>query len=232
MTGMLTTTQHEAVRLITLDDAKANALGPETIAEFVDAITEAESDAATLALVVAGRPGIFSGGFDLEVMRSGDRSAVVSLVCDGGELVRRVFGSSLPVVAACTGHAVAAGALVLLGCDVRIGADGPFSIGLNEVSIGMVLPDWAHSIARERLTRPSYQRAVYNARLTDPATAAAAGFLDEVVDPADVIDRALSEAAALATLDTAAYRGSIERFRAPVLETMDRQIAADRASVS
>ena len=81
------------------------------------------------ALVLHGRPGKFSAGFDLSVMTAGDIGAISALVSDGGALVRTLYGSSIPVVAACTGHALAAGALVLLGCDVRVGADVDCKIG-------------------------------------------------------------------------------------------------------
>ena len=109
---------------------------------------------------------------------------MASLVSDGGALVRTLYGSSIPVVAACTGHALAAGALVLLGCDVRVGADVDCKIGLNEVAIGMVLPDWAFTIAVDRLSKRHLQRAVATARITSAAGAVDAGYLDEVV-PAD-----------------------------------------------
>jgi len=94
-----------------------------------------------------GAPGMLSGGFDLKVMRSGG-AAAGKLVTDGGALITRMFGSEMPVLIACTGHAVAAGALLLLGADERIGARGEFRIGLIETEIGMVLPQWAAELAR------------------------------------------------------------------------------------
>ena len=145
------------------------ATGEETARVAMGA--EAEVQAAVGAVVLHGRPGTFSAGFDLGVMTGTDLGAIIDLVADGGDLVRRLYGSSVPVVAACTGHALAAGALVLLGCDVRIGADVDAKIGLNEVAIKMVLPDWAFTIAGERLSRRHLPRAVANARLTSPADA-------------------------------------------------------------
>lgn len=231
MADHLTITRRDSVTVVTIDDGKANALSADLISAIRGAIETAAGDGST-AVVIAGRPGMFSGGFDLNVMRSGDAGAIVNLVADGGDLVRRMFGAPLPVVGACTGHAVAAGALLLLGCDVRVGADGPYRLGLNEVSIGMVLPDWAVTIAAERLPRPAYQRAVFNARLTSPSDAIGAGFLDQVVSPEEVVDVAVEEAATLGALELGAYRGSVDRFRGPVLARMAEQIAADRAPFS
>jgi enoyl-CoA hydratase len=138
----------------------------------------------------------------------------------------------VPVVAACTGHAVAAGALVLLGCDVRVGADIDAKIGLNEVAIKMVLPDWALTIAADRLSRRHVHRATANARLTTPRDAVDVGFLDEVVPAEQVLDRAVEIAAELAaTLDPASYAKTVDKTRGAVLEQMAVQIAADRAAV-
>jgi len=217
-----------SVALISVDDGKANALSKEIIADIRGALTEAEADPACIAAVVAGRQGRFSGGFDLGVMRSGDVAAVVDLVADGGELVRHMYGATIPVVAACTGHAVAAGALMLLGSDVRVGADGPFKIGLNEVQIGMTLPAWAYTIAGERMSKRHIQRSLTNARLTEPSTAVDVGFLDMVVEPDQVVDVAVQEAISLAPLDPAAYARMMREFRGETLVRMADQIAAER----
>ena len=220
-----------SVLLIEMDDGKANALSTSMITDISAALAEAEADDDVVAAVLAGREGRFSGGFDLSVMQAGDMSAIVSLVADGGELVRNIYGCGVPVVAACTGHALAAGALMLLGSDVRVGAEGPFKVGLNEVAIGMTLPDWAHTIAFERLSKRHIQRAIANARITDPAEAVDVRFLDRVVPLDQVVETAIDEAAALSALDAGAYRRTMAGFRKPTLDTMDGQIAADRSSV-
>jgi enoyl-CoA hydratase len=231
-TAPVTTERRDSVLICHLDDGKANALSTEMIASIKQVIREAENDDEIHAVVLHGREGRFSGGFDLTVMRGGDLAAMSGLVCDGGDLVKTIFGASVPVVAACTGHALAAGALILLGCDVRVGADIDCKIGLNEVAISMVLPDWAFTIAVERLSRRHLQRAVANARLTDGAGAVDAGFLDEVVPPAEVLDVAVARAQELTALDSRAYAGTVRALRGDALDTMDAQIAADRAGGS
>src|SRR5262245_28233481 len=114
--------------IVQMDDGKANALSDAMIGELIDALTRAEHEAT--ALVLAGREARFCAGFDLKVMMSGPEQAK-SLLVRGAELLMRFYGSPIPIVAACTGHALAGGALVLLSTDVRIGAAGPFKIGLN-----------------------------------------------------------------------------------------------------
>ena len=232
-TDALTIERRDQVMVLHLDDGKANALTFELIAALMAALAEAEVDDEVGAVVIHGREGTFCAGFDLAVMRAGDVAEISNLVANGGELVRTIYGCSVPVVAASTGHGLAAGALILLGCDVRIGADGAGKVGLNEVAIQMVLPDWALTIADVRLSRRHVQRAIMNARITSPAEAVGIGFLDEVVPPEELVDHAVAVAAHLAaTLDPRAYAGSITAFRGETLATMDAQIAAARASIS
>lgn len=226
----LTVERHGAVVALHLDDGKANALAPSVVSALMAEFDAAEADESVGAVVLHGRPGVFCAGFDLGVMRGGDLGAIVSLVADGGELVRRIYGSPLPVVAACTGHALAAGALLLLGCDVRIGTDAACRIGLNEVAIGMVLPGWALTIAAERLSRRHLQTSVANARVTGGHGAVDAGFLDEVVPDDAVLDTAMARAVELAALHRGAYAGTVLALRGGVLDQMAAQISADRES--
>jgi enoyl-CoA hydratase len=231
MSDALTIERRGNVTVLHLDDGKANALSFELIAAIATAVGDAENDPEVGAVVIHGRPGRFSGGFDLGVMLGDDLHRTIQLVADGGALVRALYGASVPVVAACTGHAIAAGALMLLGCDVRVGADIAAKVGLNEVAIKMVLPDWAFTICTERLSLRHRQRAIANARLTTPRDAVDVGYLDEVVPEAELLDRAVAVATELAdTLDPRAYLGTLIKLRGPVLATMDEQIAADRTA--
>ena len=129
---------------------------------------------------------------------------------------------------AASAHALAAGALILLGCDVRVGADIDCKIGLNEVAIGMVLPAWAITIAQERLSRRHIQLAVATAQVTDGAGAVQAGFLDVVVPEAEVLPAAIEKATELAALNGRAYAGTVLALRGPVLDRMAAQVTADR----
>jgi enoyl-CoA hydratase len=226
---LVTTERRDGVLICHLDDGKANALSSDMIIAISDAISEAEGDETIHAVVLHGRDGKFSAGFDLSVMLAGDASAISALVADGGELVRKIYAADVPVVAACTGHALAAGALMLLACDVRIGSDRPCKIGLNEVAIGMTLPDWALTIAAERLSQRHLQRAIPTARITGAAGAVDAGYLDEVVADSDVLEAAVAQAVEFASLSPKAYAVTIHKMRGSAVATMAEQIAADRA---
>lgn len=226
--ALVTTERRDGVLICHLDDGKANALSSAMIVAITAAIDEAEAADDVHAVVLHGREGKFSAGFDLSVMLADDVSAIVALVADGGELVRKIYSCGVPVVAACTGHALAAGALILLGCDVRIGSDRPCKIGLNEVAIGMTLPDWALTLAAERLSKRHLQRAIPTARITDAAGAVDAGYLDEVVADADVLDAAVAQAVEFAGLSAKAYAVTILKMRGATVAKMSDEIAADR----
>lgn len=214
---------------VTISNGKANALSPDVISRLEAALSRAEDagEAEVGALLVTGAPGMLSGGFDLAVMRSGG-AAAGRLVSDGGALITRMLGSEVPVVIACSGHAVAAGALLLLGADERIGARGAFRIGLIETEIGMVLPGWAAELARERLSPRQLQIATVGARMYDPDGALAAGFLDEVVEADALAASALAAAERWAKLPRAAYRGQVRMNRGDVLGRLAEAIASDR----
>lgn len=233
MSDVVTMERHDAVSIAHIDDGKANALSFEVISRLQAAVDAAAADPEIGALVIDGRPGCFSGGFDLGVMRGGDADEITRLVADGGHLVRSCYGAGVPVVAACTGHAVAAGALLLLGCDARIGPDADVRIGLPEVAISMVLPAWAIEIAADRLARTHLQAAAATATMYAPAEARAAGYLDEVVAPDSVLERAVEVAAGLASsLDGSAYAGTVALLRGEVIARMDRAVETMRAAVS
>ena len=226
----VTTRQCGAVLLVTVDDGRANAFSAPLLAELSSVLDAAQADDETRALVLAGNAKAFFAGFDLGVIRGGDSAAIADMVTAGGALVCQAYGASIPVVAAATGHAVAAGALMLLGCDHRVGVDGPVKIGLNEVAIGLVLPDWAFTISAERISKRHLQRSVANAVLVDGRGAVDAGYLDEAVPAEQVVERALEVAASLAeSLDPRAYHNTVQKLRAPVLAAMAASVAADRA---
>ena len=221
----------DRVAAIAIDDGKANALSFDVLAAINDGLDRADSDDAG-AVLISGRPGMFSGGFDLAVMRGGDPTATLDLVTTGAELVLRLYRSSRPIVIACTGHAVAAGALLLMGAHHRVGAEGPFRIFLIETQNGMVLPDWAIEISKERLVGPHAQQAAIESRIYDPVAAVDAGFLDKVVPADDIYDAGMAEAARLAALPAAAYAGNAAKLRAEGIERLAAAVARDREAIT
>jgi enoyl-CoA hydratase/carnithine racemase len=215
------------IATITMDDGKVNVLSLRMLTELETALDRAAADRAVV--VLRGRDGVFSGGFDLPVLNAGG-SAALAMVRAGFELAERVLSFPTPVVVACTGHAVAMGVFLLLSGDHRIGAAGPYRITANEVAIGLTMPRAAVEICRQRLTPAHFNRAVVLAEPFDPAGAVEAGFLDRVVDAAELDDAARTTAEALATLDLASHAATKLRARGPALEAIRAGIAADHTA--
>lgn len=213
--------------LITMDDGKANALGFDMLAQLGAALDEAEQ--AAKVVVIAGRPGKFSAGFDLSVMSQGG-DGMVQLLRAGAQLSRRLLNFPAPVVLAASGHALAMGALVLLSADYRVGVHGTYKIGLNEVAIGMTLPYFAVELARARLATTHLGPAVDLARIYDAAGAVEAGYLDEAVSEEDLLARATDLAAQFSTLNMEAHRQTKARTReqlnAALQAAIDKELGA------
>ncbi len=216
------------VALIVLDDGKANALSHEVLDAFGEALDQSERDKAG-AVVVAGRPGRFSAGFDLSVMQGGGREAVQLLAQKGAHIGARIFDSSVPVVFGVTGHALAMGAVLCLAADVRIGARGDYKLGLNEVAIGMALPPFAMILAEERISRRYLTRATAHAEIFDPESATEVGYLDWVVDEGDVTEAAVRHARVLSEkLNAKAHR----RTKADLRKSASDRLRATVGSIS
>ena len=196
--------------IVTMDDGKANALSHAMIDALLDALARAEREAA--ALVLTGRPEKFCAGFDLKVMMSGPDNAR-QLLRRGSELLMKLYGAPLPLVIACTGHAIAGGALMVLTSDVRVGATGAFRIGLNELSIGLPVPVLAMELARDRLAPTALSRATLGAQIYSPEDAVTAGYLDAVVPADQLLARATQEAAKLGAFSRVMYRATKDRLR-------------------
>ncbi len=202
---------------LAVDDGKANALSFALIEEFHDVLAKAEAEAK--AILISGRPGRFCAGFDLSVMRESPEKAG-ELVNAGGHLLLRLFENPLPVVIACTGHALAAGGLLLLSADTRIGTQGDFKIGLNETAIGMVLPVVGIELPKARLGQDHFTPAVIQGKMHTPDEAVAAGFLDMAVAPDALMDTSLAAAGALSQLPQHSYHGNKKLIRKAAIATI------------
>jgi enoyl-CoA hydratase len=217
---------NEKIAVITLKNGKVNAISPQVITEINDALDQAETAGAVV--IITGQPGILSGGYDLKTVKESPASAV-SLITAGSTLTRRMLSFPFPIIGACTGHAIAKGAFLLLCCDLRIGSKGPFKIGLNEVAIGMTMHQAGIEMARNRVPINYLTRSVINAELFNPETAVLAGFLDTIVEPEQLMETAMAAANQLLTLNMTAHGGTKLKERKEVLIALDAAIEIDAA---
>ncbi|TDQ39911.1 crotonase/enoyl-CoA hydratase family protein [Thiopseudomonas denitrificans] len=213
------------IAIVQINNGKVNALSPEVIQQLGSALDRAEADKAVV--ILTGQPGILSGGYDLKVMMSGPQNAL-DLVAQGSALTRRMLAHPYPVIVACSGHAVAKGAFLMLAADYRIAIDGEFKIGLNEVQIGMTMHDAGIILARDRLTPAAFQRSVINAEMFSPEEARVAGFVDRVVPAEQLLESAMAIAEQFKQLNMPAHAKTKLKVRAGLLAALDAAIEHDR----
>jgi enoyl-CoA hydratase len=227
MRELVTCTIDDAICTIVLDDGKANAMSLQMIQQLGSALDRAEAAGATV--VLTGRAGVFSGGFDLATFKLGG-PALVDMLSAGAALTERLLSFPTPVVIACSGHAIAMGLFVLLCGDHRIGvADDGIVLRANEVAIGMTLPRFAVEVCRQRLTPACFNLATINAEPFSGERAVLAGFVDQLVPAAGVLEAAQLKARALSGLDMTAHFASKLRCREATLTALRAARAADVA---
>ena len=224
MTSTVTYSRTDLVSTVVMDDGKVNVFSIAMLRALHQAFDQAERDETVVLL--KGRPGCFSAGFDLQTL-SGPRQEVVTLLKLGASLAERILSFPAPVTIACTGHAFPAGAFLLLAADARLGADGPFRLGLNEVRIGLTLPWFAIVLARHRLTPAHFDHAAVTGEMFDPRTAREAGLLDVVVAPDELDLRANLVAQDLASINHTAHATTKLRVRQRVLDELRLAMEAD-----
>ena len=225
MTELVSYQFEDGIATLTLCNGKVNALSPAVFEALNAALDRAEQDRAIV--ILTGQPGILSGGYDLKVMTSSPQNAM-ALVATGSTFSRRMLAHPFPIIVACPGHAIAKGAFLLLSSDYRIGVEGPFHIGLNEVQIGMTMHHAGIELARARLTPAAFGRAVINAEMFSPEEAVQAGFLDKVVAAEELEAAAMAKAKELAALNMTAFRQTKVKSRKAYLELLDACIELDR----
>lgn len=225
MTDVVAINIENKVATITIQNGKVNAISHQVIDELNIALDKAQE--AEAVVVITGKPGMLSGGYDLNVMRE-SMSSAMQLVEKGSTLSRRLLSFPYPVLVACPGHAVAKGAFLLLSADYRIGVEGDFKIGLNEVAIGMSMHDAGVELARGRLAPVFFNRSVILAEMVSPQDAITMGFLDKVVDESQFLPTVNFIAQAMTKLDMKAHYNTKLKARADLLKKLDAAIEKDR----
>lgn len=200
------------VAVLTLDDGKANALRASLLEELRDALDVVERGDAG-ALVIAGRPGFYSGGLDLKLLPTLSTPAKTDTFHLFSHLMVRVFGFPIPTVAAMTGHAIAGGAILALACDVRVAAAEGGRFGLTEVPLGLPLPTFGLALARAAVPAHLLTEVCLHGRVYGLAEAAERGIVETLVPADRVLEAAIGRAVELAKIPAEAYAVTKDRLR-------------------
>ena len=226
MNEFVTYQSEENYAIITINNGKANAISHEVVSGLNASLDKAEQD--DKIVILTGTSGIFSGGFDLKVMTKSPESAK-ELVTKGSRLSLRMLSFKKPIIIACNGHAIAKGAFLLLSSDYRIGVEGNFKIGLNEVMIGMTMHNAGIAIAKSRLSEVYLNRSVNNAEIFSSEDAIKAGFLDVIVPEDHLLPTAIKVAEMFTKLNKKAHAGTKLKLRQPHLDALENAIELDLA---
>ena len=218
-------TSAENYVIIKINNGKANAISHEVIDTFNTNLTTAEQEQKPV--IITGQPGIFSAGYDLKSMTKSAESAL-ELVTKGSELSHRLLSFPYPIIIACTGHAIAKGAFLLLSADYRLGTEGDFKIGLNEVMIGMTMHNAGIEIAKARLSSVYLERSVNNAEIYNPKEAVNAGFFDKIVPEEHLLPTAIKIAGMFGQLNKKAHAETKIKVRKEYLNNLKEAIEQDK----
>jgi enoyl-CoA hydratase/carnithine racemase len=220
---MILTFDHGPVRELRLNRPPVNALSPDLIVALGQAVREAPGDRVR-ALVLSGSPGRFSGGLDVPLLLTLDRTAIAALWQDFYALLRALAASPIPIAAAITGHAPAGGTVLPLFCDWRVLADGDWKMGFNEVQVGLPLPPVILAALKIRVGSQRAERLAVGGILALPEEAVRLGLADEVVPAGRVVERAIEWCQGLLALPPDAMSQTRRRARADIAGLFDHNL--------
>ena len=193
-----TLSQENNISVIKLDDGKANAFSHEMLTIFNELLARVPRDSG--ALVITGRDGLFSGGFDLKTLSTGDMDKIKIMVQLGYRTLLELYSFQRPVIAAVSGHSIALGLFVTCCADYRVAIDGKYICQANEVRNNMDIPPQIMEILKARVNKNYFYPAVYHSDAYSMKDSIAVGYIDEVVSQEHLMSRAMEKAAELASL--------------------------------
>ena len=198
MTDIVTLNINEKVAEITMDDRKANVLSHSMFDQLNETFDIAEKEKAII--ILKGRDGLFSGGFDLKTMATGDMEKITKMVQMGYRLLLELYAFDRPIIAAVSGHSIALGLFVTCSADYRIAIDGEYICQANEVRNNMDIPTPIMEILKARVNKNYFYPAVYHSDAYSMKDSIGVGFIDEVVPETEFMNRVMEKAKELASL--------------------------------
>ena len=204
MSTVRTTDHPGGVRVLTLDRPPANAEDETLLTDLGAALDAARSEDAVRAVVLTGAGKFFCGGFDLRAARRDDVTGPLF-----NDLFRdthvKLLGLPKPTVTMLNGHAIAGGLVLALACDYRLGVEGDYRVGANEVAIGASYPRVAFEIVNLRLAHARASEVLLGAALYPSSQALRLGIVDELLPAAAFEETVLRRAGRLGGFPREAY---------------------------
>jgi enoyl-CoA hydratase/carnithine racemase len=216
---MLGIIDHGAIREIRLARPPVNALNPELLGAVRDAVLAAPADGVR-GLILSGGPKVFSAGLDVPFLVGLDREALHAAWGVFFEAAQALAQSPIPVVAAIGGHSPAGGCVLALCCDYRVMARGPFRIGLNEVEVGLVVPEGIQHLMKRLVGPARAERLMVAGAMVESEQALALGMVDQLAEPDEVAQHAREWLEALLAKPSKAMLATREIARADLRQAL------------
>ncbi|MEN0055784.1 MAG: enoyl-CoA hydratase/isomerase family protein [Mucilaginibacter sp.] len=170
----------DKLAVIMLDRGRSNAINHQMVKELTDCIQTLELDNAVGGLIITGKPGFFSSGVDLIEAYEYDVEQSRALWTDFLALQRKLVSFKKPMVTAISGHSPAGGCVLAICSDYRVMAEGSFIIGLNEIPVGIIVPDSIFHLYSFWLGQHKAYQYLMEGKLLKVNEAFDAGLIDEI----------------------------------------------------
>ena len=231
MTTVRSDDRDGGVRVLTLDRPPANAIDLDLLADLAAALDAARADDAVRAVVLTGAGRFFSGGRDLNAvpLEAAGVRRLNALFLDAFD---KLFSFPKPTVAMINGHAIAGGLVLVLACDYRLGLDGDYKIGLNEVAIGASYPRVAFEVVRLRLTHQRACELMLGAALYPASQALRLGVADELFPAESFEATVLRRAARLGSYPREVFSHTKQTLIAEAIERVRAETVEEAEAVS
>lgn len=204
---------------VRLNRGRSNAMNADLIGELRKLLDQLDDDPAVSGMLLHGKEGFFSSGLDLIELYGYNEQQVRQFWIDFIGLVRRFVSFSKPSVAAISGHSPAGGCVLAICCDYRVMAEGDFVIGLNELPVGIIVPQAIFHLYSFWIGQANAYRNLLEGRLLNPDEALAMGLVDELVPKEGLVSRAERQLRKYTQLEPTTWKNSKSNLRKELILT-------------
>lgn len=217
----------DKIAVLSLDRGRSNAINSEMVSELHQMIRNIENDDSIAGLILTGKDGFFSAGLDLIELYNYNEEQIKEFWIEFLSLVTSMVSFKKPMIAAISGHSPAGGCVLAICCDYRVMAEGKFIIGLNEVPVGIIVPDSIFHLYAFWLGNAEASRALLEGKLMNTQQALSAGLIDELVNPDSILHAAERKMLTYIQLERKTWQQSKMNIRKDLLE----KVSADQSDM-
>ncbi|OKS86832.1 enoyl-CoA hydratase/isomerase family protein [Mucilaginibacter polytrichastri] len=207
----------DKLAVITLDRGRANPVNLEMLTELISTVKDMEANNEIGGLIITGKEGFFSAGIDLIEVYGYNEQQIKDFWTSFLLMQATLVAFKKPYVAAITGHSPAGGCIIAMGADYRIMAEGPFIIGLNEIPVGIIVPDSVFQLYSFWLGQRKAYQYLLEGKLLNVNEALTNGLVDAVATPAEVLNLAEQKVRSYMKMNAATWSQSKLNLRKELL---------------